>query len=441
VDAGRGSPGGLGALGECTLKPYHRNPRQITQKRFDRLTDTLDRLGDLGGIVHNILTDEIIGGNQRTRVFGEATQVEIIEKLDAPDEQGTIAHGFIVWRGHRFAYRQVQWDENTAAEANIRANVGAGDWDWDVIANQWDAEEITDWGLDADLLQGLKGDIAALGNLLESEETEPADAEQQIDRAEELQEKWQVKTGDLWRIGEHRLLCGDSTKREDVERVMGGEKAKIVFIDPPYMTFGSSTGKLEPEDFNMLAPFWDIVVKNAQDNLDDGAPAFICCDWRSYPTLFAQTFKKMVIKNLIVWDMGGALKLGTGNFRPSYEMLVYAVNSKFGRNWKQKQSGSWKVKNRSERDLWTIPQAEAAPAKGREHPSQKPIALVERAIVNGCDEGAILFDYFCGSGTTIVACQNLSRRCRAIEIAPAYVSVCLQRMSDAFPGIAIERAA
>ena len=165
------------------MKPYHRNPRQITQKRFDRLTDTLARLGDLGGIVHNVLTDEIIGGNQRTRVFGEATQIEIVEKLAAPDEQGTVAHGFIVWRGHRFAYRQVQWDEDTAAEANIRANVGAGDWDWDVIANQWDATTITGWGLDADLLSGLKCDIAALGNLLESEkpEAEPPDEFKEYD--------------------------------------------------------------------------------------------------------------------------------------------------------------------------------------------------------------------------------------------------------------------
>ena len=220
---------------------------------------------------------------------------------------------------------------------------------------------------------------------------------------------------------------------------MGGEKADIVFIDPPYMTFGSSTGKLEPQDFNMLAPFWDIVVENAQKNLKDGAPAFICCDWRSYPTLSNAAYKHMSVKNLIVWDLGGALKLGMGTFRSSYELLVYCVNGKFGRNWSDK-TATWKVQDRSERDLWTIPQHEAAPGKNREHVSQKPVELISRAIKNGCAQDGILFDYFAGSGTTMVACENMQRKCRGIEISPDYCAVILERMATAFPALAIERA-
>jgi hypothetical protein len=92
------------------VKPYHKNPRTITKARHARLTDTLARLGDLGGIVHNLTTDEVVGGNQRMTVFQQGTP-EITLTLPEPDEQGTVAHGFIVWQGKRFAYRQVRWDE------------------------------------------------------------------------------------------------------------------------------------------------------------------------------------------------------------------------------------------------------------------------------------------------------------------------------------------
>lgn len=153
-------------------KPYHRNPRQIKKGRFDRLNDTLTRLGDLGGIVHNVRTDEIIGGNQRTAVFGQASEVQIIEKYDTPDEQGTVAHGFVVWQGKKYSYRQVYWNEETAAEANIAANIGAGEWDWAILANEWQPAELLEWGFDESLLTNWRLDVASLGNFLESEAAE-----------------------------------------------------------------------------------------------------------------------------------------------------------------------------------------------------------------------------------------------------------------------------
>jgi len=116
------------------MKSFPSNPRQITKKRASRLQDTLARLGDLSGIVHNLETDEIAGGHQRLRVmFGEQAgefrvsdaDIEIVMQLDAPDSQGTVAHGFLIWRGGRYAYRQVRWDAETMREANIAANLGA----------------------------------------------------------------------------------------------------------------------------------------------------------------------------------------------------------------------------------------------------------------------------------------------------------------------------
>lgn len=182
------------------MKPYFRNPRRITDKRQARLTDTLARLGDLGGIVHNLETDEVIGGNQRMAVFKDGEAV-VVEAYDSPDEQGTVGHGFIVWRGKKYAYRQVRWEPETAAEANIAANIGAGDWDWDML-KQWDASELQSYGFEQDLLKSWQADAEALGAML-AEDEQPAgeDPGPQIDKAAELQVKWQTATGQLWQLG------------------------------------------------------------------------------------------------------------------------------------------------------------------------------------------------------------------------------------------------
>ena len=153
---------------EFSMKPFHKNPRQISKTDHARLTDTLSRLGDLSGIVHNLNTDEIIGGNQRMTVFTDG-KPEIVETYENPDEQGTVAHGFIVWKGHKFAYRQVRWDDKTSDEANIAANIGGGDWDWEVIANQWSADDLQGWGLNSETVNDWSRDIAALNELLGSE--------------------------------------------------------------------------------------------------------------------------------------------------------------------------------------------------------------------------------------------------------------------------------
>ncbi len=146
------------------MRTYHGNPRRITPTRLARLTDTLARLGDLGGIVHNLATDEIIGGNQRMTVFTDGRPV-LVESWEEPDAQGTVGHGWIEWRGHRYAYRQVRWDAATAAEANIAANMGAGEWDWQALG-EWDAGNLQAWGFDVDALAGWLDNAAALGALL-----------------------------------------------------------------------------------------------------------------------------------------------------------------------------------------------------------------------------------------------------------------------------------
>jgi len=141
------------------MKLYTKNPRQITEKQYKDLGGSLHRLGDLSGIVHDLNSDEVIGGNQRSRVFDiDKCQIEIVQQLDQPDEQGTVAHGFVVWEGKRYAYRQVRWTPKECEEANIRANKAGGTWDFDTLANEFELDDLLEWGFKGYEL-GVPGEI------------------------------------------------------------------------------------------------------------------------------------------------------------------------------------------------------------------------------------------------------------------------------------------
>ena len=132
------------------MKQYLKNPRQITERQMQQLTGSLSELGDLSGIVHDLNSDEIVGGNQRGRAFNiDLCEIELVtDQLDDPDAQGTVAHGFIVWKGKRYAYRQVRWTPEQCAQANIQANKLGGTWDFDILANEFEISDLLEWGFE-----------------------------------------------------------------------------------------------------------------------------------------------------------------------------------------------------------------------------------------------------------------------------------------------------
>ncbi len=130
-------------------KPYHKNPRQITAKQYEALAIDLAELGDLGGVVHDLNSDEMVGVNQRSRVFDvNDCDVVLTEVLDAPDAQGTVAHGYVLWKGHKYAYRQVRWTPRQAERANIVANKAGGRWDFDILADRFEQDDLLAWGFE-----------------------------------------------------------------------------------------------------------------------------------------------------------------------------------------------------------------------------------------------------------------------------------------------------
>jgi hypothetical protein len=170
------------------LRAFPANPRKITERRLTALRGNLADLGDLGGIVENVAGadiapqtgGQIVGGHQRLRaMFGERAgefavgnaEIEIVATYDPPTAQGTVAEGFIVWRGGRYAFRRVTWDDAAFRRANFVANTGAGQYDWDVFANTIDVADLTAWGVDpADWLRELNTDAGAVREMMQSDE-------------------------------------------------------------------------------------------------------------------------------------------------------------------------------------------------------------------------------------------------------------------------------
>jgi DNA modification methylase len=303
---------------------------------------------------------------------------------------------------------------------NRLAEIGGG-WDADMLAAELEAlsaDGITmeDIGFDADALEELG---AGLGN----EGNPEADAEPQIDKAEELRAKWGVEPGQLWELGDHRLLCGDSTKKEDVERVMGGERAQMAFQDPPYALFGNSTGMAGVADDKMIRPFFRDIADRLSQAVRRGGHIYSCCDWRSWCCVFdVFTQRGLVAKNMIVWDKCSAA-MGQA-YRSQHELLFFGIIASHDKTATTQQTGN--SRQIVDGNVWQFKRV-----KEKEHNAQKPVELLEKAISNSSDKGGLVLDLFSGSGTSLIACEQLKRKCRTIEIEPSFVAVAIQRWADA----------
>lgn len=269
------------------------------------------------------------------------------------------------------------------------------------------------------------------------------DTEPQIDKAAELNQKWQVQTGDLWQIGEHRLLCGDSTKAEDVALVMGGEKAVMLFTDPPYgvsyadkNVFLNAIGRpnsvekniegdhQKPED---MSEFWKRSFVSIRQFLYPGAAYYVTGPQGGDLLLLLLALREsgFPLRHMIIWAKNQFV-IGRSDYHYQHEPIIYGWVDGAGHKF---------YGERGESSLWQINK----PRSSDSHPTMKPVELYARGIKNSSQPGTIIIDPFCGSGTCIVACQNLNRKCRAIEISPDYCAVILERMQSAFPDLEIKK--
>lgn len=274
-------------------------------------------------------------------------------------------------------------------------------------------------------LEEIGFDEAELAELAGEPQPSDADAEPQIDKAEELRAKWGVELGQVWQLGEHRILCGDSTNADDVSKLMGKELADVVFTDPPYgvnVQGGKNNVTIAGDLTQTAIPFaFDLAINLATAK---GARVYFCGgegNIAMYQKLFEKHCRQL--PRHLIWVKNGFVMKPNG-YHNQYEIIFHgykpgggSLENWYGERTEDHASDVWKIK----RDAGST----------YLHPTQKPIEVPARAIRNSCPPSGIVFEPFSGSGSTLMACEQLARKCRAIELAPAYVAVAIQRWADA----------
>lgn len=362
------------------IKSNPNNPRIIKDDKFHKLVEsikTFPRMLEIRPIVVN--KDMIVlGGNMRLKACKEAgiKKVPVIFAHDLTEEQ--------------------------QREFIIKDNVGFGEWDWAMLANEWDTNELTEWGLDIPDF-----DTKELPEATEDDYEIPGEIQTDI------------VLGDLFEIGEHRLLCGDSTNVSDVEKLMNGEKDFMVFTDPPYnINYQGVNRKMDKIKNDKMLD--DDFVQFLYDALNINSDTFyVCCSWQYYH-LFREALDKLQkpVKSFIVWNKVNPAQHLDKYFK-QHEILLY--HGKFG-NQKTLRGDIWEVK----REQNTI------------HPTMKPIALISIALSDNLDKNKI-YDAFLGSGSTMVASHQLKRKCYGMELDPKYCQVIIDRMRKLDPSLVIKR--
>ncbi len=361
-----------------SVKGNSRNPRFIRDEKFKKLVASLVEFPEMATL-RPLVVDEnmtVLGGNMRLKAMQELKWKEV---------PIVVAEGLT----------DAQKDEFV-----IKDNVGFGDWNWETLANEWDAEELTRWGLD---IPGFDVDLE-----LEAEEDE-------YEMPDEVQTD--IVLGDLFEIGEHRLLCGDSTDSDQVAKLMNGEKADMVFTDPPYnVAFNGRSGKFDvienddlPEkEFEKLIDGFVSIL-----NLLNPPVYYVWCNWKFYGILQ----KKLDFKACIVWAKN-VFGLGRG-YRHQHEFCLFNGKLDDGIN---NESDLWEVKKDSK----------------YVHPTQKPVELASRAFNNHKNAKKIV-DLFSGSGLSFIAAHQLKRKCYGMELDPKYCQVIIDRMRKLDPNIVVKR--
>jgi DNA modification methylase len=379
------------------LIPYKHNPRKITEKGKADLKKSIDKFGLAEPIVIN--TDNvIIGGHARYFVLQERGDTEC--ECYVPERQLT---------------------EQECKELNIRLNKNiAGEFDWDILANEFELEDLKEWGFDdKELSLGFPQDIV--------EDEAPA-----LDETKEPDSK----LGEVYILGCHRLLCGDATKKEDVEKLMDGKKVDLLLTDPPYgVNLGEKNRFLNSfqragRNLNDIAndmlkgdELFDTLVvafSISKENMKDDASFYVTAPQGGELGLMMMMMMMsagLPVRHVLNWVKNSpTFSMGRLDYDYQHEPILYG--------WKNKHNfyGGGEHK----KSVWTVDK----PRSNKEHPTMKPIELMANAILNSTKEEDIVLDPFGGSGSTLIAAEQTGRTCYISEIDPKYCDVIRKRYEN-----------
>jgi site-specific DNA-methyltransferase (adenine-specific) len=374
--------------------PNENNPRILKDDKFKKLVQSIKDFPEMLEIRPIVVNNEmmILGGNMRLKAIKEIgiKEVPIIKAENLTEEQ--------------------------QREFLIKDNVGFGEWDWDALANDWNPEELNEWGLDLPV---------------DFNETE-VDAQEDDFDVPEGGVDTDIVIGDVFDIGKHRLICGDSTQTDTFEKLTEGKLADMVITDPPYNVAyeGKTKDALTIENDNMgdkefYQFLYDFYTACGAYSKPGGAWYVWHAD--SEGANFRQAMKDagIMVKQCLIW-VKNSMVMGRQDYQWKHEPCLYG--------WKEGASHNWYA----DRKQTTILEFNR-PSRNAEHPTMKPIELFAYQISNSSKQGDIVMDAFAGSGTTMVACEQLNRRAFVVEYDPRYCQVIIDRMKQLNPTIKIKR--
>lgn len=367
------------SITEIKLNPS--NPRTIKGDKFDKLVKSIQDFPRMLEIRPIVINDEnvILGGNMRLEACKKAG-IKEVPVINASDLTADEQRQFI-----------------------IKDNVGFGEWDWDMLANEWDAEELNEWGLD----------------VWEPEEEKVEAHEDDYEQPDEV--KTDIVLGDLIEIGEHRLLCGDSTDSEQVAKLMNEEKADMVFTDPPYgiNEEGDRSKRGGLAKGNNLPSFKDDTTQYAIEAFNQSINQDIKIQVWFGANYYCHSLPET--PNWLVWDK--RVEENQRDYNSDCELAWIKSDKRSIRIFRHLWKGMLKDSERGEK---------------RVHATQKPIALVDYCIKEYCNDAKLILDYFLGSGVCMVASHQLKRKCYGMELDPKYCQVIVDRMLKLDPALEIK---
>lgn len=398
-----------------------RNPRLIKDEKFKKLKKSIEDNPEMLALRELLvypIGDEkyiIIGGNMRYAAMKELGYKDAPCKV-IPEETSV---------------------ENLRAYT-IKDNSGFGEWDMDMLANEWDLDLLDAWGVDVPEDFGPQED--------DDEEAKEDEFDELTDEVEAV-----CQPGDVWELGEHRLMCGDSTKRKDVATLMKGEKAALWLTDPPYNVAVENSQGMTIANDNMKSDDFRKFLKEAFDAASSvmakGCPFYI---W--FASLEHINFEAALndvglrVKQELIWNKSHFM-LGRSHYQWKHEPCLYGWKGDSCRYFTDRRNCASVIEDEGEIDINKMKEKElrdllyriyesdnpttvincSKPNKDTEHPTMKPVRLFGYQITNSSQKGDIILDTFGGSGTTIVAAEQLHRKARLMELDPHYCDVIIAR--------------
>ena len=436
------------------------NPRTITNDKLNKLINSILVFPKMLGIRPVVVDDKMValGGNMRLnalKLIAKMTPEELGTRLatiadylkKSAGERETIARHWEAWL-QKPTVEIIKANELTEDERKqfiIKDNVAFGTWDYDALANKFDDKALADWGMDVWNVQPatFDGGVSNSGGGEGVVPSVPASSEDDGVVAAEVEEDdfdeehepivCRCKRGDIWQLGQHRVMCGDSSNAEDVAALMGGGLADMVFTDPPYgVSIGDKNKALNSVQkagcccenikndtlgVEELYPILTAAMTNARLNCKSDASYYVTSPQGGELGLMMMMMMKdagLPVRHMLVWVKNCAtFSLGRLDYDYQHEPIFYT--------WTSKHHNYRKGENRT--TIWKYDK----PRKCDLHPTMKPVALVANAMMDATLEGDIVLDVFGGSGTTLIAAEQLNRKARLMELDEHYCDVIITR--------------